>query len=238
METQKKYQCLSGSMLKLLAVVTMIIDHSASLISEDHDIIFSFLCFRDIYLYNVMRSIGRIAFPLFAFLLVEGFEHTRDRKKYGIRLFVFALLSEIPWDLEHTLKIFNPDSQNVFFTLFLGYLGICVLKRMEEKMDWKNILSLFGLLTASFVLRADYSYIGFGFILILWLLRNLPVPRAVVGITFLNPPLKAGLAFLPIFLYNGKRGFITGKALQFLFYAIYPLHMLVLFALKKYWGLI
>lgn len=233
-DTQKKYQCLSGSMLKLLAVVTMIIDHAADLIPADNDIIFSFLCFHDIYLYNIMRTIGRISFPLFAFLLVEGFAHTSNLKKYGARLLTFALLSEIPWDLEHSFTIFDPQSQNVFFTLFLGFLGLCVLKRMEEKVDAKGMLSLFGLLGVSFILKADYSYIGFGFILILWLLRRLPVQRAVIGICFLNNPLKSGLAFIPISLYNGKRGFIKGKFLQFLFYAIYPAHMLLLYVIKRF----
>lgn len=235
METQKKYQCLSGSVLKTLAVVAMIIDHIASLLLYDDTWKLDMSVEQVDNLYFVMRLIGRLAFPLFAFLLVEGFEHTSDRKKYAIRLLAFALLSEIPWDLSHFNSLFYVHSQNVFFTLFLGYLGLCALEDLEKRQDKKNILWLLGLLLASIVLNADFSWSGFGFILVLWLLRKLPLQRAIIGCCFLASGWRAGLAFIPISLYNNKRGFIKGTWLKLLFYAIYPLHLLILYLIKIFY---
>ncbi len=232
----EKYECISGSVLKVLAVVTMITDHIASLLIQDDTWMLDLPVKYIDAIYYVMRTVGRMAFPLFAFLLTEGFIFTGDRKKYGIRLFVFALLSEIPWDLSHSGTFFNLSNQNVFITLFLGYLGLCVIERLEEKKEIKDVFLLLGLLLASFLSRADFGSSGFGFILMLWLLRKLPLQRAVVGTCFLSGGWRSGLAFIPICLYNHKRGFIKGPVLKILFYAIYPLHLLILFLIKKALG--
>lgn len=214
----------------------MITDHVASILIEDDTWKLDLPVSSVDTLYYVMRTIGRLAFPLFAFLLVEGFCHTGNRRRYGIRLLTFALLSEIPWDLAHHGKMLYISSQNVFFTLFLGYCGLCILEQLTEKVNIKNALILLGLLLISFVLHADFGYSGFGFILMLWLLRKLPLHRAVIGTCFLSSGWRSGLAFIPISLYNHERGFIKGKALKLLFYAVYPLHMLILFAIKQALG--
>ena len=126
-----RFQVLSGSTLKVLAAATMLIDHTAgALLSKNPVELFS-IAGRTVTLYMVLRTIGRVAFPVFAFLLPEGFVHTRNRKAYGISLFVFALLSEIPWNLLHAGTLFCP-SQNVFFTLFLGFLALCCCERFKE----------------------------------------------------------------------------------------------------------
>ena len=232
MEIKKNYQCLSGSFLKVLAVVTMVVDHIASILLYDDTWKLNMPVEYVDRLYYVMRVIGRLSFPLYAFLLVEGFEHTRDRKKYGIRLLVFALLSEIPWDLAHGNTIINLGSQNVFFTLLLGFAGLCIIEEYEKKKEKIDILWLIGLLVVSIGLNADFRWSGFGFILMLWLLRKLPLQRAIIGCCFLESGWKAGLAFIPISLYNGKRGFIKGSFLKLLFYVIYPLHLLILYLIK------
>ena len=232
----EKYHILSNSGLKVIAVVTMMIDHTASIFLRECKIVVAALFGHTLTLYALLRLIGRISFPLFAFLLVEGFVHTHDRKKYGVRLLAFALISELPWDLVHTGRLFW-SRQNVFFTLFLGYLGLCCIHKIENKENTgRHILVLLALLGASAFSFADYRISGFGFILVLWLLRSHPVYRAVIGACFLPGLWKPGLAFIPIGLYNGRRGFIRGRALQFAFYAIYPAHMLLFFLIKSAMG--
>ena len=123
----------------------------------------------------------------------------------------------------------------MFFTLLFGFLGLCVLEWAEKHPeDWRRCaFALLALLGVTVVFGADYGCSGYGFILMLYLLRSMPLPQAVVGSCFLSSRWQAGLAFIPINLYNGQRGFIRGKALQWLFYAIYPLHMLILYFIKR-----
>ncbi|MCD8119360.1 MAG: conjugal transfer protein TraX [Lachnospiraceae bacterium] len=132
---------LSGSDLKIIAIVTMFIDHFAAVILYESLISGAFRTQTAwnvaYYTYDILRLvIGRISFPIFCFLLVQGFEHTRNRVHYALRLFAFALVSEIPFDLAFNqpldgvlnrfsvfgLQFLEFDSQNVFFTLLLGLL--------------------------------------------------------------------------------------------------------------------
>ena len=229
-----RFQVLSGSALKVLAAATMLIDHTAgALLSKNPVRLFS-IAGRTVTLYMVLRTIGRVAFPVFAFLLTEGFVHTRSRKAYGISLFVFALLSEIPWNLLHTGMLFCP-SQNVFFTLFLGFLALCCCERFKE-----NGMLRFGLCIAIVFLavlaRCDYGARGIAIILILYLLREDRAMQTVCGTGILASSyqtLGVAAGFCSLLLYNGKRGFINNRVLKYLFYAIYPVHMLVLYFLKK-----
>lgn len=223
-----KYRVLSGSWLKVIAVITMLIDHVASVLLRNHQVFLFSLFGRAITLYEIMRTIGRIAFPLFAFLLVEGFIHTSNRKKYGANLLAFAFISEIPWNLEHTGKLFY-SSQNVFFTLFFGFIGLCILENCKGKKQVGYILIT---LAPTLIFRADYGCIGFGFILMLYLLRENRLLQTVIGCCSLSTTWKSGLAFIPINLYNGKRGFIKGKFMKYAFYAIYPVHMMILYLIK------
>ncbi len=227
----KNVCCLSGSVLKTLAVISMLIDHVASAFLRQTPIILFTVRSDSVTLFGIMRSIGRLAFPLFSFLLVEGFLHTHSRPKYGLNLFLFALISEIPWDLEHTGMFVNHQSQNVFFTLFFGYLGLCILERYQS--DWKKMLLLLSiLLLITRYFFADYSVRGFAFILLLYVLREQKVIQAVIGASFFID--LSVLAFIPINLYNGKRGFIHGNVLKYLFYTIYPAHMLLFYFIKAH----
>ena len=213
----EKYRFLSNSVLKCIALISMLIDHVASVLLRGDQTVLIALFGKQLTLYALMRFIGRIAFPIYAFLIVEGFVHTRNRKAYGIRLLVFALISEIPWDLEHTGSFFS-WTQNVFFTLFLGYLGLCLIEKLKDGENrLKNTFLLIGLLVISILSRADYGCTGFGFILMLGLLRDYPIPRAIAGSCFLSSKWQAGLAFIPIAFYNGKRGFIKTRFLKILF---------------------
>ena len=238
MELQEKKKPLSGSVLKLIAVITMLIDHSYHVLDK-------FPGFRHVFwkinaeyqvsFYLLCRTVGRIAFPLYAFLLTEGFRHTHDRKKYALNLFIFALISEIPWNLLLGGKIFY-EKQNVFFTLFLGLLCMTVYEHYRENLKKQLCFLLIIAVTAMF-LNADYGLKGVGFIFAMYLLREKKVPQMFVSSAFLSGNIfyTFGVmsAFLPINLYNQERGFIRGKFWKYAFYAFYPVHMLILYLIQK-----
>lgn len=229
------YRILSGSWLKLIAVVCMLIDHLAAFylfkLPVMHTELFM-LGHHAVTPLLMMRLVGRLAFPIFAFLIVEGFLHTRSRVRYGRNLLIFALLSELPWNLIHSGTWHYP-SQNVFFTLLLGYLGLCALEYFKD--DSRRLLaSLLGLLVASVLMRADYGCSGYGFILLLYVLRENRILQAIIGSCVLGSRWIAGLAFIPINMYNGERGFVKGPVAKYLFYLFYPLHLLVIYLLRVY----
>ena len=222
----------------MIALITMFIDHTASVLLRQmqfaNEAIISFSS-HDITLYWICRIIGRLAFPIYCFLITEGYIHTHDKKKYGINLLIFALISEIPWDLEHSGKLFD-GRQNVFFTLFLGFLAIYFYDKYKD--DKKMLLiSLVILFVISLLIRADYGSRGMAFILFLYVMRDRKVLQAVLGSCFFSYAWAILVAFVPINMYNGERGFIRGKIAKYAFYAAYPLHILILYFLKsKYFG--
>ncbi len=229
----KPWQILSGSWLKVIAVTTMLIDHLAAFYwgkMEPFQAVWFTIGHHAFTPYLILRIIGRISFPIFAFLIVEGFQHTRDRKRYGRNLLLFAFLSEIPWNLVHSGTWHYPG-QNVFFTLFLGYLGLCAIAYFKD--DGRRLLAaLLGLLALSVLLRCDYGCSGYGFILLLYVLRNNKILQAIIGSCVLGSRWIAGLAFIPINMYNGKRGFVKGPVAKYFFYIFYPLHLLIIYYLR------
>lgn len=229
----RKFQILSGSVLKIIAVITMLIDHGAYILLSHYPSGFTPLFYigKTAYTpYRICRDIGRIAFPIFCFLLIEGFLHTRNRRKYGQNLLLFALISELPWNFMFA-NTWHYEKQNVFFTLFLGYLAFCALESFSKRPKIQ-LLCLIGLLIVSFLLNADYGWKGYVFLLILYILRNEKAPQAIIGSCWLAYEWKACFAFLPINMYNGQRGFIQGKAAKYFFYAFYPLHITILVILR------
>jgi hypothetical protein len=232
--TRGKWQVISGSWLKLLAMATMLVDHLAAFyLCNDSRFLEPLFMIGHKYVsvYALLRIMGRLSFPIFAFLVVEGFLHTHDRRKYGRNLFLFALLSELPWNLVHT-GTWHCTSQNVLFTLLAGYLGLCAIERFRRDRR-KLALSLIGLLALTVLLRADYGCSGYGFILLLYVLRRQPLLQAVIGSCVLGSRWIAGLAFIPINMYNGQRGFIRGPFAKYLFYLFYPLHLFVIYWLLR-----
>jgi TraX protein. len=149
-EEKPKRGGISGSTLKLVAIFTMLIDHIAASILENllrcggpssyanGGLLYT--------VYSIMRSIGRLAFPIFCFLLVEGFLHTRNKSKYAIRLGIFALISEIPFDLAFEGKMFSWGHQNVFFTLLIGLIVMAgfELVRVSKDKKWLYVLAVAG----------------------------------------------------------------------------------------------
>ena len=132
---------LNGNQLKLIAVISMLCDHAAirllayGLIPVLYAVGEDVLAERWNQVFWILRSVGRMAFPIYVFLLTEGFCHTRNRSRYALRLGVFALISEIPFDLLVYGKIWDTHSQNVFFTLFLSVLMLTVVDWISRNTD-------------------------------------------------------------------------------------------------------
>ena len=142
---------ITGTGLKLLALISMFTDHiGAVLVKGIIDTSFGEAVaagtqahWRDdnmwlVILYYTLRLIGRFAFPLFAYLITEGFIHTHSVKNYALKLLIFALVSEIPFNLATNSTLLNPGYQNVFFTLLLGLLGIWSIRELAEKRRWSD----------------------------------------------------------------------------------------------------
>ena len=231
--SRQPWKFLSGSALKILAVFCMLTDHIACHLLANQAILIDPL-FRvgetTVTILYLLRTVGRLAFPLYCFLLTEGFVYTRNRKKYGISLAVFALLSELPWNFVHSGGWLY-ETQNVFFTLLLGYLALCLIEAPKKQIVWE-VLGFVLIFAVSYVLEADYGYLGVAVIIAMYLLRKHALPRAAVCTCLCPATWRAGLAFIPIAFYNGERGCIRGKVGKYFFYAFYPLHLLILGIIK------
>ncbi len=225
---------LSGSALKLIAMLTMLIDHTALFIFSAYPWFvepFLTLAGRGISLYYICRLIGRISFPIYCFLLVEGFIRTGNRQKYGVRLLIFALISELPWNFVHTGALLY-SNQNVIFTLLFGYIALCAFEYFRTDVV-KLVCALVLIFLCCAYGGADYGLKGLGLILVIYLLRSEPVVKAVVGGCMLGNAF-ATLAFIPISLYNEERGFMHGKVGKYIGYAFYPAHLLLLGVMRYF----
>ena len=229
---------LSGFGLKWLAVCTMLADHIGAAILEPVFLLplyglyegggglpgwYEPLLLTDM----ALRTVGRLAFPLFCFLLAEGFCHTRDRRRYALQLLTFALLSEIPFDLAFALTPFAPDYQNVYFTLFFGVLSLQLLVWLEGRALFQ-VLGVGLCCLAAAGLSADYGAMGVLLVALFYLTRQRPAARAAMGSAALlslgASELPALFSFLPISLYSGQKG----RGPKWFFYWFYPLHLLLL----------
>ncbi|HCW72917.1 MAG TPA: hypothetical protein DHM90_02990 [Clostridiaceae bacterium] len=213
--------------LKLIALITMIIDHVGAV----------FFPFEPWF-----RIIGRISFPIFCFLLVEGYFHPRDVRRYSLRLLIFAFISEVPFDLAFSGRM-ETGHQNIFFTLFLGLFAIYMVDVYFAK---KPVFGMSGLLLAMFLsefLRTDYGILGILYMLVIFALRKIAEPQKyilmAVLITLLNLMLSGGLqmysviSVIYISFYNGKSG-PKNDLIKYGFYLAYPLHLLILYLISIY----
>ena len=227
----------SGSTLKTIAIITMLIDHvGAALVGPlRHKLpAGSQLGVFCQIIYPHMRNIGRLAFPIFCFLLVEGFLHTRNVKKYAFRMLIFAFISELPFDYAFSNQLFYHAHQNVYFTLLIGLLVMIGMSAFEYRRPitkWGNYFYLImqiaiaagGLWLAAF-LHTDYNYKGVFLIIVLYALRLDRRLQAVFGAITISWEPVAPLAFFPIWFYNGTRG----RQMKYFFYWFYPVHLLIL----------
>ncbi len=245
---------LSGSTLKIIAIITMLLDHigaslvqpilastaSAAGVTDWSMPSLAAACPGAAIPYYALRYIGRISFPIFCFLLVEGFLHTKNLHKYCLRLAIFALVSEIPFDLAFHQTPFYQASQNVFFTLLIGLLVISFdrfcRERFANNLGAGFLLPLLGLIAGMYLAEAfctDYGYLGVLVIDILYILRDKRALAGILSTVFLcfSAPIEVtAIVFVPLIQrYNGKRGL----PLKYVFYAFYPLHLLLLYILRS-----
>lgn len=245
-ETKKKSICvLSGAALHILAIVFMLMDHMWATVVPGN---------------QWMTYVGRLAFPIFAFLISEGYVHTSNFKKYALRLLLFGIISEIPFDLMCESTIFYPFHQNVMFTLLLGLISIRALDEIKKERSVDAAMR--GVLVASAccfigaVCFVDYGWRGVLTVIIFYVFRSVPYAKVwqFVSLTLLFEVFYRGmyipielfghtfefytqgfciLSLIPIWLYNGERG-CSSKGFKCFLYAFYPVHMLALYLIFAY----
>lgn len=215
---------MSSFVLKIIAVIAMIIDHSGYIIFNS----FSF-----------MNYIGRLSFPIFALLITEGYIHTRNLKKYFLRLLIFAFISQVPF----TLLFPGSSTLNILFTLALGLLAITIYNKLNNKILGILFVTLLAIL-AQF-LHFDYGWFGISIIFIFYIFKNKKLYMNLffsfttfinylfyfaktLRIEYLLIFLCCTLSLVPINFYNGKKG----KNIKYFLYAFYPLHLIVLYLIK------
>ncbi len=231
--TNKGFTGLSGDALKWIAIVTMFIDHLACTSLNPYGPHYELL-------YSTMRTIGRIAFPLYCFLLVEGFMHTGNYRRYVLRVGLFALISEIPFDLAMYGTVFFPEYQSVMVTLLIGLIGLgayrwCVCNRYPIY----GIMVILAAVVAGMLTKCDYGAEGVLLIFIFYLLQYQPVARAVIFafwcVMMGGLEMWGVLAILPIMLYNGEKG--GGKrGFRWFAYAFYPAHLFLFWVMNRVAG--
>ena len=212
---------LTAAHLRILALVLMLLDHLWATVVPGN---------------LWMTCVGRLAFPIFAFQAAEGYAHTHDFRGYCKRLGLFALISEIPFNLMTAGSLFNPIHQNVMLTLLLGLLAC---RAWDQRKWWKVSLTLL----AGVVTFPDYGVMGVFTVLMFHVCRDRKWAQ-LLGLILINwfcyegqqiPvgsfefPLQAFaiLSAIPIFLYNGEKGRFD-KWLRYGSYVFYPAHMLIL----------
>lgn len=208
-----QWKGLSGSALKIIALVSMTMDHIAYYLMEHGSL-----------MYDLMRTMGRMAFPIFAFLLVEGYGHTRSTRKYALSLLAFALISEISWWLLN-----HDNTHNVFFTLLLGLIVIEGINKLGKKpLLWAVLIIT--ICTIAIFLHVDYEYSGILLICTFHIFKPDKVTKCLLATLFMYQYGVIGLwlGLAVILCYNGQRGFIKGQYAKYLCYAYYPLHLIAI----------
>lgn len=213
---------LSNFDLKILAIITMTIDHIGAIMYPNIDI---------------FRIIGRISFPIFAFLLAEGFNHTSNKLKYFLRLFLFAIITQPIYDYA-----FNNRELNILFTFSLSFLLLSSLEFIKkiiskyskgiENYLYKTVfysLTYILFVLFSIILNVDYQALGISLVFIFYLVPNLYLSfllylLAVIFLATNTIQFYSLLSFLFIYMYNGEKG----KNIKYFFYLYYPLHLLIL----------
>jgi len=223
---------MSSFMLRMLALLSMFADHAGLALFPR---------------IGLFRCIGRLAFPLYCFLLVQGYVHTRDLGAYARRLLLLAIVSEIPFDLLIFGRLSSGMEQNVLFSLLLSLTALWTVDRCAGEPVKAALGALLVLLTAM-LSRVSYGWLGIALSLCFFLLRRSRVKQAlsiliIEGVYCLSLALSgvtqswvlvslcAMFSAVPVLLYNGKPG-LRHRFVSFLFYAAYPLHIAALLIVR------
>ncbi len=220
-------RCLNSNVLKIIAISAMVLDHVA----------ISFLG-NNLSLYIIFRMIGRVCAPIMFMGIANGFRFTSNKFKYGMRLLVFAIISQIPYSLYKVGTVFMFDFYNIIFTLFLGFM--CLYALVDIKNIFYRLLLVF--LCFSLVCFCDYGIFALVMILMFYFCnsKNLKIVCYclisliyIVYRTFISESILTFIVFNGLFLtvpllviYNGKKGKYN---LKYLFYMFYPVHLLVIY---------
>lgn len=240
---------ITGTGLKTIAVVTMLIDHIAAgfllyWLNQQTDVdVFNH--YRTVYM--VMRCIGRMAFPIYCYMLVEGFLHTSNLKKYVQRILTMAVVSELPFDLALRWKLIDWTHNNVMWELALGLIVLLaihsVLYKTEDAIKderLRRILAAAIMLAGmgiGHLLQLDYSEGGIACISVMYFLYGVTKEQRLtsfgMGVLMLalmsgNIEVFAFIMLIPFFFYDGKRG-RDSKFLRVFFYTFYPVHLIIIY---------
>ncbi len=242
---RKPFGGLDAMSLRLLALGLMLLDHLWATIVPGN---------------MWMTYLGRLAFPIFAFQVTEGFFHTSDRRRYMMRLLLFGLIAEVPFDYMMVSAPFFFFHQNVMFTLALGLWMISSLERLRtERTVKQGLKTALVLVVASLIALigfVDYGVMGVWTVVLFYLCRGFRGAwiGQLIGMVLLNIIWFQGeslvfmmmgreiwfptqgfavLSLIPIWLYNGEKG-SYGKGMQAVSYWFYPVHMLVLYLARTF----
>ena len=228
-----KIRIFSGAQLKYIAFLSMLIDH------VNKALIYPLLTENGFlrYVSDVFDILGRVAFPIFMFFLVEGFFKTGNRFKYLLNLIIFGIISEIPFDLFQSAVLFQPNSNNVMFTLALALVMIWVIDELKVPKSYiispvlwfpVSIIIVITVCLLSMIWGLDYEYHGILIAYFFYIFRNNPILSIIGGYLSIFKTPWALLGFGLTLTYNGKRG----KQNKILNYLFYPVHLLILGLLR------
>ena len=237
---------LSGAQIKTIAMLCMTIDHIAAIILSKLTPEMSGFLFPALpWIIFFLRAVGRIAMPLYCFLLVEGFAHTQHLRRYIASMAVFAVLSEIPFNLASTGELFSLYKNNTLFTLLIGLIFMYLDQRiLENAASHRQVYILrMAVFTAACLLAqftfCDYGAVGILLIGALYFPYTAPASRnqlagVVMALESVQHLCSAALALIPISRYDGTRGNVRHP---YFFYAVDPVHFLILVGIAKILGL-
>ena len=222
---------MSAFIFKIIAMITMFLDHLGYAINDGH--------------FSYFNYIGRIAFPIFAFQISEGYIHTQNLKKYFLRLFLFAFISQIPYMIFTSIIPDYGFGLNILFTLFLGLTSIFIYDKCKYKSIGILASVIIGLIAQYSC--CDYGIYGIAIIMIFYIFKNNYINASIsfliaTSIRYIISIIKNGydiryiyllvctcISTILLSLYNGKKG----KNTKYLLYIFYPVHLLVIYAIFR-----
>lgn len=225
-----KIRVLSGAQLKYIAFLSMLIDHvNKALIYPNLNGGIM------LQISNLFDILGGIAFPLFAFFVVEGYFKTKNRTKYLLNLIIFGIISEVPFDMFTSATFYNPRFNNVMFSLALCLITIWIIDTLKTKMPrilWYiiSLLIVAIMCLVAMFLAVDYDYYAIIIVYFLYIFYDKPVLSVILGYITLIKAFWSFLGFGFILTYNGERG----KQSKILNYCFYPVHLLILGILRMW----
>ena len=212
--------------IKIIACITMVLDHIKYAIPSTQNLVTIFG--------------GRIAFPLFAFFITQGYIHTSDLEKYYKRLIIFGLISQVPFMLFRTL-VGEWEMLNIMFTLLLGLFAITIYDKCSKKYISIPICILIIILGE--ILKVDYGWLGVALVHLIYICRNKKIAllfsyialitiyfyfNKILDIIYIGYFISYLVPVVFMLLYNGEQG----RKVKYFFYMFYPVHMIILFLIS------